>query len=171
MHTIDVTPIPGYPVSGHVAAQIDGAYIQIPIIDIPWHDERTGCERAHRYLAGQLTWHEIDAELEQCPFYQRQPIGAARCTMNGCQPPRTGPGRNPCLFHQDLDTPDWERVRAWRLLEFADGHTAVCRARDAQWIAAELTAETAAPVVVLGHVALLLPDPPAPIAHYYNAGL
>jgi hypothetical protein len=27
---------------------------QIPVVEMNWLDERTGCARAHRYLAGEL---------------------------------------------------------------------------------------------------------------------
>ena len=152
-----------------IAIAINGDTIHIDVLPTRWHDERTSCQRAHQFLAGQQTWIEIDDAIEQCPFYQRAPIGPARCTINGRDPIRTGPGRNPCLFEQDLDTPDWSSVRAWRLLQFPDGSTAVCRARDAQWLAAGLTEDPDAPVIVLGHIALV-DAIPAP-ASYYTAGL
>lgn len=134
-----------WPITSHLPIQIDGQTVQIPIVEVTWHDERTGCERAHRYLAGQLSRFEVD--LPSCPFYQRAPgmHTPARCTMNGRL---NGMGRNPCLFTQAENHPDWANVRRWRMIEEPDGTLAICRAEDAAEIAADLGA------VVIGHLEL-----------------
>ena len=103
---------------------------QVPIIELRWHDERTGCNLAHYYLAGEL--QGTPAEYGACYFYQ-----AGRCKMNGCE---SGRPRDACLFHEPEDSKGWRGVSFWRLLEEPDGSLCLTPARSAAEIAASLGA-------------------------------
>jgi hypothetical protein len=103
---------------------------QVPIVELRWHDERTGCKLAHYYLA-----HEVQgtpAEYGACHFYQ-----AGRCKMNGCE---SGRPRSACLFHEAEDGQSWRRVKGWRLLEEPDGTLFLTPARSAAEMAANFGA-------------------------------
>jgi len=121
--------LPGIP-STVQAGVIDFAGAAIPVVEVRWHDERTGCERAHRYLAGEL--QGIPSDFDDCYFYR-----AGRCTMNGSE---NGRPRNACLFHESEAGRSWTRVREWRLLEGPDGSTCITPASSALEIAADLGA-------------------------------
>ena len=153
---------PDFSIIGNYPVLVDGHTVQIPVLDVRWHDERTGCRLAHAHLAGHITAVEAEASLETCSFYQRAPIGAGRCTMNGKV---TGEGRNPCLFHQNPHSADWQNVMRWRMIEQPDGALALCRAQDAAAIAADLGA------VVWGQITVLAPAAPPPAHAYYEAAL
>lgn len=103
---------------------------QVPIVELRWHDERTGCNLAHYYLAGEL--QGTPAEYGACHFYQ-----AGRCKMNGCE---SGRPRSACLFHEPEDSKGWRGVSFWRLLEEPDGNLCLTPARSAAEIAASLGA-------------------------------
>jgi hypothetical protein len=103
---------------------------QVPVVEMRWHDERTGCARAHRYLAREL--QGIPADYDDCCFYS-----AGRCTMNGSE---NGRPRNACLFHEPENGRSWAGVRNWRLLEEPDGSTCITPASSALEIAADLGA-------------------------------
>ena len=103
---------------------------QIPIIEMRWHDERTGCARAHRYLAGEL--QGIPADFDGCYFYR-----SGRCTMNGSE---AGRPRNACLFRESETSASWARVREWRLLIQPDGSECITPATSALEIARDLGA-------------------------------
>ena len=103
-----------------------GILVDVPILDIPMHDERTGCSLAHRYLAGQL--QGIPSDYAGCHFYH-----SGRCNMNGRN-------ANPCLFHEPEAGRSWSRVKGWRLLERPDGSTCIAPAYDAAEIAADIGA-------------------------------
>ena len=93
----------------------------VPILQVTWHDERTGCDRAHRYLASEL--QGIPSDYTGCYFYH-----AGRCNMNG-------KAANPCLFHEPESGRSWDKVRWWRLLEYPDGSTAITPAHSAAELA------------------------------------
>lgn len=103
---------------------------QVPIVEMRWHDERTGCKRAHYYLAGEL--QGTPAEYGTCHFYQ-----AGRCKMNGTE---AGRPRSACLFHEPEDSKGWRGVSFWRLLEEPDGSICLTPASSAAEIAADLGA-------------------------------
>lgn len=88
-----------------------GILVDVPILDMPMHDERTGCERAHRYLAGELQGTASD--FDGCHFYQ-----GGRCSMNGKR-------ANPCLFHEPESGRSWDKVKWWCLLEYPNGSIAI----------------------------------------------
>lgn len=102
----------------------------IPVIELRWLDERTGCARAHRYLAGEL--QGIPADYDGCYFYR-----SGRCTMNGSE---AGRPRNACLFRESETSTSWARVREWRLLVQPDGSECITPAHSALEIAASLGA-------------------------------
>ena len=99
-----------------------GIAAPIPILAVTWHDERTGCERAHRYLGGELDGKPSD--YAGCHFYH-----GARCNMNG-------KAADPCLFHEAEDGKSWGKVKGWRLLEYPDGAMAITPAHSAAELAA-----------------------------------
>lgn len=103
---------------------------QVPIVELRWHDERTGCALAHYYLAGEL--QGTPAEYGACYFYQ-----AGRCKMNGCE---SGRPRSACLFHEPENSKGWRGVSFWRLLEEPDGSTCLTPAHSAAEIAAGMGA-------------------------------
>ena len=103
-----------------------GILVDVPILDMPMHDERTSCARAHRYLAGELDGAPTD--FNGCHFYH-----SGRCSMNGRN-------ANPCLFHEPEGGRSWSRVKGWRLLERPDGSTCIAPAYDAAEIAADIGA-------------------------------
>ena len=107
-----------------------GIAVDVPILAVNWLDERIGCERAHRYLGGEL--QGIPSDWQGCYFYQ-----VGRCTMNGSE---EGRPRSACLFHEAESGKSWDKVRGWRLLEYPDGRQTLCLARDAAGFAAELGA-------------------------------
>ena len=98
-----------------------GILVDVPILDMPMLDERTGCERAHRYLGGEL--QGIPSDYSGCYFYH-----GGRCNMNG-------KAANPCLFHEPEAGRSWDKVRWWRLLEYPDGSTAITPAHSAAELA------------------------------------
>jgi len=103
---------------------------QIPVIEMRWHDERTGCARAHRYLAGEL--QGVSSDYDGCYFYR-----SGRCTMNGSE---AGRPRNACLFRESETSTSWARVREWRLLVQPDGSECITPAHSALEIARDLGA-------------------------------
>ena len=122
------THLPGVPdnvVIGVIPAGqlvVLGILVDVPILDMPMHDERTGCATAHRYLAGEL--QGIPSDYSGCYFYS-----SGRCNMNGRN-------ANPCLFHEPESGRSWAKVKRWRLLEWPDGRTAITPAHSAAEIAA-----------------------------------
>ena len=125
--TINLPGIPSTVQAGVINVEGLG---QIPVVEMTWLDERTGCSRAHRYLAGEL--QGIPAEYDGCYFYR-----AGRCTMNGSE---AGRPRNACLFHEPETGRSWARVREWRLLVQPDGSECITPATSALEIAASLGA-------------------------------
>ena len=104
------THLPGVPDVAQIDV-LDLGGISVPVVEMTMHDERTGCERAHRYLAGELQGHAGD--FDGCHFYH-----SGRCSMNGRN-------ANPCLFHEPESGRSWDKVRWWVLLEWPDGRTAI----------------------------------------------
>ena len=98
-----------------------GIFEAVPILEVKWHDERTGCARAHRYLAGELDG--APGDYTGCYFYH-----GGRCDMNGRS-------ANPCLFHEPESGRSWDKVRWWCLLEYPDGRTAITPRHSAAEIA------------------------------------
>ena len=119
------THLPGVPDVAQIDVLALGG-ISVPVVEMTMHDERTGCERAHRYLAGELQGHAGD--FDGCHFYH-----SGRCSMNGRK-------ANPCLFHEPEGGRSWSRVKGWRLLERPDGSTCIAPAYDAAEIAADIGA-------------------------------
>ena len=104
------THLPGVPDVAQIDV-LDLGGISVPVVEMTMHDERTGCERAHRYLAGELQGHAGD--FDGCHFYH-----SGRCSMNGRN-------ANPCLFHEPESGRSWDKVRWWALLEWPDGRVAI----------------------------------------------
>ena len=104
------THLPGVPDVAQIDV-LDLGGVSVPVVAMTMHDERTGCERAHRYLAGELQGHAGD--FDGCHFYHSR-----RCSMNGRN-------ANPCLFHEPESGRSWDKVRWWVLLEWPDGRTAI----------------------------------------------
>ena len=107
-----MTPVslPGVPDVAQIDV-LDLGGVFVPVLEMAMHDERTGCERAHRYLAGEL--QGIPGDYAPCHFY-----AAGRCNMNG-------KAANPCLFHEPESGRSWDKVKWWCLLEYPDGRTAI----------------------------------------------
>lgn len=122
--------LPGIPTFEQVGVVNVEGLGHVPLVEMNWHDERTGCSRAHRYLAGEL--QGIPSDYDGCHFYR-----SGRCTMNGSE---HGRPRNACLFHEPEAGRSWTRVRQWRLLEMPDGSTCVTPARSALEIAGQMGA-------------------------------
>ena len=110
----------------------------VPVLKMRWHDERTGCEKAHRYDAGELQGTPED--YSSCWAYSN-----GRCKMNGSQ---DGRPRSACLFHEPEDGPSWADLRQWVLLELPDGTTALTTPFSAPEIAADLGARIVGAVPV-----------------------
>ena len=130
MTTVSLPGVPDNVVIGVIpAGQLVelGILVDVPILDMPMLDERTGCTTAHRYLAGEL--QGIPSDYSGCYFYR-----AGRCTMNGCE---AGRPRSACLFREPESGRSWDKVRQWRLLEYPDGRLVLCLARDAAHFAIE----------------------------------
>ena len=119
------THLPGVPDVTQTGV-LDFGGIHMPVVEMNWLDERTGCATAHRYLAGEIDG--APGDYNECYFYQ-----AGRCSMNGR-------GADPCLFHEAETSASWARVRGWRLLEYPDGSTCVTLTHYAAEIAAEIGA-------------------------------
>ena len=110
----------------------------VPVLQMNWHDERTGCQIAHRYDAGEL--QGTPEEYGNCWAYSN-----GRCQMNGSQ---DGRPRSACLFHEPEDGPSWAALRQWVLLELEDGSTALTTHYSALEIAADLGARIVGAVPV-----------------------
>ena len=104
------THLPGVPDVAQIDV-LDLGGISVPVVEMTMHDERTGCSRAHRYLADELQGHAGD--FDGCHFYH-----SGQCSMNGRN-------ANPCLFHEPESGRSWGKVRWWALLEWPDGRTAI----------------------------------------------
>ena len=104
------THLPGVPDVAQIDV-LDLGGVSVPVVEMAMLDERTGCERAHRYLAGELDG--VPADYAPCHFY-----AAGRCDMNGRK-------ANPCLFHEPESGRSWDKVKWWCLLEYPDGRTAI----------------------------------------------
>ena len=102
--------LPGVPDVAQVDV-LDLGGVFVPVVEMTMHDERTGCERAHRYLGGEL--QGIPSDYAPCHFY-----AAGRCNMNG-------KAANPCLFHEPEHGRSWDKVKWWCLLEYPDGSIAI----------------------------------------------
>ena len=129
MATVSLPGVPDNVVIGVIpAGQLVelGILVDVPILDMPMHDERTGCDRAHRYLAGEL--QGIPSDFNGCYFYS-----SGRCSINGRN-------ANPCLFHEAEAGRSWARVKEWALLECPDGSTCITLAHSAAEIAADIGA-------------------------------
>jgi len=129
MTTVSLPGVPDNVVIGVIpAGQLVelGILVDVPILDMPMHDERTGCKAAHRYLAGEL--QGIPSDFDGCYFYS-----AGRCSMNGR-------AANPCLFHEPEASRSWAKVKRWALLEYPDGSTCITLAHSAAEIAADIGA-------------------------------
>lgn len=113
-----------------------GIFEAVPVVKLNWLDERTGCERAHRYLAGQIDG--APGDYDGCYFYS-----SGRCDMNGRR-------ADPCLFHEPENGRGWQKVRGWALLEFPDGHIEVTFADGAAEIAGEVGAVVVGAEVIYG---------------------
>ncbi len=110
----------------------------VPVLQMTWHDERTGCQTAHRYDAGEL--QGVPEDYQTCWAYQ-----AGRCKMNGSQ---NGRPRSSCLFHEPEDGKSWAGLRFWALLEWPDGETAITPRAGAPAMAADLGARIVGAVLV-----------------------
>ena len=96
--------LPGVPDVAQIDV-LDLGSVIVPVVEMTMLDERTGCERAHRYLAGEL--QGIPGDYSGCYFYH-----SGRCDMNGRQ-------ANPCLFYEPEAGRIWSRVKEWALLELS----------------------------------------------------
>ena len=114
------TRLPGVPDVAQVDV-LDLGGVFVPVLEMAMHDERTGCERAHRYLGGEL--QGIPGDYATCHFYR-----GGRCDMNG-------KAANPCLFHEPESGRSWDKVKWWCLLEYPDGSTAITPRHSAAEIA------------------------------------
>lgn len=104
-----------------------GIVTAVPVLQVKWHDERTGCNLAHRYDAGQIAG--TPAEYQGCHFYR-----SGGCQMNG------NSYRDACLFHEPENGPAWTNLRRWALLEEPDGNTVITLRAHAVEIAADIGA-------------------------------
>ena len=102
--------LPGVPDVAQIDV-LDLGGVSVPVVAMTMHDERTGCARAHRYLAGELDG--APGDYTPCHFYH-----GGRCDMNGRM-------ANPCLFHEPESGRSWDKVKWWCLLEYPDGSTAI----------------------------------------------
>ena len=102
--------LPGVPDVAQIDV-LDFAGVFVPVVEMTMHDERTGCARAHRYLAGEIDG--VPGDYTPCHFYR-----GGRCDMNGRR-------ADPCLFHEPESGRSWDKVRWWCLLEYPDGSTAI----------------------------------------------
>ena len=102
--------LPGVPDVAQIDV-LDLAGVFVPVVKMTMLDERTGCPRAHRYLAGEIDGAPSD--YTTCHFYR-----GGRCDMNGRR-------ADPCLFHEPENGRSWDKVRWWCLLEYPDGSTAI----------------------------------------------
>ena len=117
-----MTPVslPGVPDVAQIDV-LDLGGVFVPVLEMAMHDERTGCARAHRYLAGEL--QGVPGDYAPCHFYR-----GGRCNMNG-------KAANPCLFHESESGRSWDKVKWWCLLEYPDGSTAITPRHSAAEIA------------------------------------
>ena len=102
--------LPGVPDVAQIDV-LDLGGVSVPVVEMTMLDERTGCARAHRYLAGELDG--VPGDYTPCHFYH-----GGRCDMNGRS-------ANPCLFHEPESGRSWDKVKWWCLLEYPDGRTAI----------------------------------------------
>lgn len=114
-------------VAGEVTVEQDGERFGIPLLNLPWLDERTGCTLAHYELAGLGV---ADLDVRNCSAFQ-----GGWCTLNGEDPPRSGQYRSRCLFF-DLSSASWDKVRRWRLVVDGD-HSYISTAASAYHLADE----------------------------------
>ena len=105
-----IVSLPGVPDVAQIDV-LDLGGVSVPVVQMNMLDERTGCERAHRYLAGEL--QGIPSDFDGCYFYH-----GGCCNMNG-------KAANPCLFHEPEAGRSWDKVKWWALLEYPDGRTAI----------------------------------------------
>ena len=105
-----IVSLPGVPDVAQIDV-LDLGGVSVPVVQMNMLDERTGCERAHRYLAGEL--QGIPSDFAGCYFYH-----GGCCNMNG-------KAANPCLFHEPESSRSWDKVKWWCLLEYPDGSTAI----------------------------------------------
>ena len=134
MSNVSLPGVPDDQVVGLILpGQIEGLDfdVAIPVVEMNWHDERTGCALAHFYLAGDIEGRPSD--FDDCHFYQ-----SGRCSMNGRQDGRC---RSACLFREPEDSKGWEGVKRWMLLECPDGTTCLTLRSSAVEIADDLGAK------------------------------
>ena len=112
--------LPGVPDVAQIDV-LDLGGVIVPVVEMTMLDERTGCARAHRYLAGELDG--IPSDFDGCHFYH-----SGQCSMNGRR-------ADPCLFHEPEHGRSWDKVRWWCLLEWPDGSTAITPRHSAAEIA------------------------------------
>ena len=92
-----------------------GILQSVPIIAVPWFDERQTCKLVHDYLQGG-----IEGRLEEYSACRGFAAGVCR---------GTGGAGMLCLFHEPETSPAWQRARSWERVVMSDGTTALQRRR------------------------------------------
>lgn len=82
--------------------------LNVPVITVPWMDERQTCKIVHEYLAGDRQGTPDD--WIECSLLKH-----GYCSMNGKQM------RSPCLFEEHDDSEGWQKARQWEYTTAADG--------------------------------------------------
>ena len=112
------TALPGHEIIGIVPAgnlEEYGIATAVPIVSIPWFDDRQTCRIVHDYLDDK-----IEGTFEQyrvCHSY-----AAGVCAGTG------GAGML-CLFHEPDNSLTWGLARRWRRVQAQDGTVALQRRR------------------------------------------
>jgi len=97
----------------------------VPVVECKMFDERQTCAPVLLYLAGEKDGAPADYTV--CPSYRD-----GKCRRTG--------QRALCAFHEPETATVWRKAATWRLIELADGDTAVTPSKNAVVFAAELGA-------------------------------
>lgn len=108
--------LPGHEVVGIVPSGelVELGIVQaVPIVRVPWFDNRQTCKLVHDYLDGS-----IEGRFEEYHGCSSYAAGVCRGT--------SGAGLL-CLFHEADKSLAWALARQWQRVRLADGSTALQR--------------------------------------------
>jgi hypothetical protein len=112
------TTLPGQAIIGVIPAGnlVEyGIATAVPIVSVPWFDDRQTCKIVHDYLEGKIEGRYD--EYQHCRNY-----AAGVCAGTG------GAGLL-CLFHEPDKSSAWGRAGQWQRVQAKDGTVALQRRR------------------------------------------
>lgn len=105
---VHLAGVPDATLSNLVRFMDAGGPMDVPVITVPWLDERQLCKVVHEFLAGERQGTPDD--WQGCSLYKH-----GYCSMNGKEK------RSPCLFEEPDASEGWAKARRWKYKTTEDG--------------------------------------------------